>query len=171
MKTIFLIAFFSSLGLLKYEEKPLNHKDQNSICISPLIRSLLEFPVDKSKCDSLTISLISKEIEPSGFGIQYNFELNNEQLGCLNATRFIHKDSSWVFGIANWSFIDFSTSSDKLPLLFGLTVGNHIKEISDVLGKPSIQNQNELIFDFTPDWDKKLKITIAENTIQKITIE
>lgn len=173
MKMIALIALISSIGLLKKEEYRLEINKQNESLneISPVIRTLLEFPVDKSKCDSLNISLISKDIEPSGFGIQYDFILNNDQLGCLNATRLKHKDSVWVFGMANWYFINFTTSSEKLPLIFGLTVGNNINEISEVLGKPTIQNQHEIIFDYAPDWDKRLKITIEENIIKKITIE
>ena len=144
---------------------------EDSTSLGLVMQKLLEYPVDSKKLDSLNIHTSHVELAPLGFGAERVFVLNNQELGECIGRRIVHKDSTWSFGMSNWQFESFVTSSPQLPLLFGLTVGNSINEISNLFGEPSSSGENELVYDYVEQSGIILKIVLKDDLITKIEIK
>jgi hypothetical protein len=144
---------------------------EDSTSLGPVLQLMLEYPVDMKKLDSLKISTTTIELSSIELGMIYIFELEGEKLGECIGKRIQHKDSIWIYGMSNWQFQSFSTSSPNLPLLFGLTVGGNVTEIRKLFGQPTNSSDNELIYDYKEESGLRLTIGMDDGLITKIDIK
>ncbi|MCJ8292305.1 MAG: hypothetical protein HRT58_21085 [Crocinitomicaceae bacterium] len=176
MKIIIVISVLLGFGTVSSASSVYQHTNEptfiedDSTSLGPVLQLILECPVDLKKLDSLKITTTIIETAPDGFGMNYLYELEENQLGERIGKRLGHRDSPWPFGMSNWRFQSFSTSSPELPLLLGLTVGSNIEGIIKRFGQPSNSDESELIYDYIKESGLRLIIGVDNSLITKIYI-